>query len=169
MWADAQRDGRPAKYRWRPLFDAVKFRWRPVLDCRAITLPRRRCPKLLYRSQPLVGRSSPYCGDIWRRYRCLTSFFLIVDTCLSCEVVRWCADSDFLAIFCILHFQRAACSTFQTCILISHSGHTMCGSTVDIQSQTAEIRRGKKKEERKKEEETTGWKYTGLPYSIGRP
>jgi len=25
MWADAQRDGRPAKYRWRPLFDAAKF------------------------------------------------------------------------------------------------------------------------------------------------
>jgi len=25
MWANAQRDGRPAKYRWRPLFDAAKF------------------------------------------------------------------------------------------------------------------------------------------------
>jgi len=25
MWADAQRDGRPAEYRWRPLFNAVKF------------------------------------------------------------------------------------------------------------------------------------------------
>ena len=23
MWADAQRDGRPAKYRWRPLFNAA--------------------------------------------------------------------------------------------------------------------------------------------------
>jgi len=40
---------------------------------------------------------------------------------------------------------------------------------VDIQSATAEIRRGKKKERRKKEEETTGQKYNGLPYSIGRP
>ena len=27
------------------------------------------------RSQPLVGRSSPYCGDIWRRYCCLKMFF----------------------------------------------------------------------------------------------
>jgi len=26
----------------------------------------------------------------------------------------------FLAIFCILYFQRAVCSTFQTCILNSH-------------------------------------------------
>jgi len=38
----------------------------------------------------------------------------------------------------------------------------------DIQSPTAEIRREKKKEERKKEE-TTGQKYNGLPYYIGRP
>jgi len=40
----------------------------------------------------------------------------------------------------------------------------MCGSMVDIQSATAEIRRGKKKG-RKKIEETTGQKYNGLPYS----
>jgi len=39
----------------------------------------------------------------------------------------------------------------------------MCGSMVDIQSQTAEIRR-----EKKKKEETTGQKYNGLPY-IERP
>ena len=25
MWANAQRDGSPAKYRWRPLFNAAKF------------------------------------------------------------------------------------------------------------------------------------------------
>ena len=25
MWANAQRDGRPAKHRWRPLFNATKF------------------------------------------------------------------------------------------------------------------------------------------------
>jgi len=40
----------------------------------------------------------------------------------------------------------------------------MCGSMADIQSATAQIRRGKKK----KEEETTRQKYNGLPYSIGR-
>jgi len=42
----------------------------------------------------------------------------------------------------------------------------MCGSMADIQSATAEIRRGKKKE---KEETMAGQKYNGLPYSIGRP
>ena len=25
MWANAKRDGRPAEYRWRPLFNAAKF------------------------------------------------------------------------------------------------------------------------------------------------
>ena len=111
MWANAQRHGRPAEYRWRPRFNAAKFGWRPLLECRAVTLPRRQthwnlpgCPKLTKRSQPLVGRSSPYYGDIWRRYCCLTSFFPIVDTCLSCEdiarqscgmVPRW----QFLATF----------------------------------------------------------------------
>ena len=25
MWANAKRDGRPAEYRWRPLFNAAEF------------------------------------------------------------------------------------------------------------------------------------------------
>jgi len=68
MWANAQRDSRPAEYRWRPMFNAAKFGWCPLLDCRAVTLPRREthwnlhgCLKLASRSQPLVGRSSLYC------------------------------------------------------------------------------------------------------------
>jgi len=38
---------------------------------------------------------------------------------------------------------------------------------VDIKSTAAEIKRGKK-ERRKKKIETTGQKYNGLPYYIGR-
>jgi len=38
---------------------------------------------------------------------------------------------------------------------------------VDIKSATSEVIPGKKKE-RKKTKETTGQKYSGLPYSIGR-
>jgi len=82
MWANAQRDGRPTEYRWRPLFNATKFGWHTLLQCRAVTLPRHEtrwnyleCPKLTKWSQPLVGRSSPYCKDMWRRYCCLTSIF----------------------------------------------------------------------------------------------
>ena len=82
MWANVQRDGRPAEYRWHPLFNAATFSWRALLECRAVMLPRcetrwnlQGCPKLPDRSQPLVGRSSPYCGDLWRRYCCLKVFF----------------------------------------------------------------------------------------------
>jgi len=42
----------------------------------------------------------------------------------------------------------------------------MCGSMVDIQSLTAEIRRGNKKEERKKKQDEHIY---GLSYYIGRP
>ena len=39
MWANAQRDDRPAEYRWRPVLNAAKLGSRPLLDCRAVTLP----------------------------------------------------------------------------------------------------------------------------------
>jgi len=122
MGANAQRDGRPAEYGWRPLFNAAKFGWRPLLECRAVTLPRREsrwnlqgCPKLANGSQPLVGRSSLYYEDMWRRYCCLTSFFPIVNTCISCEgtarqscamVRRWRLFGDFLRpVFWASHMQ----------------------------------------------------------------
>jgi len=51
----------------------------PQFGC-AVTMPSREnrwnllgCPKLTKRSQPLVGRSSPYCKDMWGRYCCSTS------------------------------------------------------------------------------------------------
>jgi len=129
MWANAQRDGRPAEYTWRPLFNAAKFDWHPLLECRAVTLPRcetrwnlQGCAKLANRSQPLVGRSSPYYQDMCGRYCCLTSFFPTVDTCLSSEDIarQSCAMEPNWRFFCVLYFQRAACSPLQTCILNSH-------------------------------------------------
>jgi len=126
---NTNKNGRPAEYRWRPLFNAAKFGWRPLLECRTVTLPRREsrwnwkgCPKLANRSQPLLARSSPYYEDMWRSYRCLTCFFPIVDICLSCEDTarQSCAMVSKWRFFCILYFQRAASSTFQTCILNLH-------------------------------------------------
>jgi len=108
MWANAQRDGRPAEYRWRPLFHAAKFGWRPLLEWRAVMLPRREtrwnlqgCPKFGNRSETLLGRSSPYYQDMWRRYCCLTSFFplstnALVPTIQSDKFLRWCQNGDFL-------------------------------------------------------------------------
>ena len=87
MWANAQRDGRPAQHRWRPLFNAAVW-LTPTSRCCAVTLPcstRNPCPKLLDRYQPLVGQSSTYYEDMWRTYCCLTIFFPIVDMCLKAK------------------------------------------------------------------------------------
>jgi len=46
---------------------------------------------------------------------------------------------------------------------------SVCGSMVDIQSPTAEIRRGKKQEEEGKKIEITGQKYNVRTYYMGRP
>ena len=120
-----------------------------------------------------VGRSSPYYEDMWGDIAVEQVFFPIVDTCLTCEDIARqscaiCPDGKFLAFLGVLH------CTFQTCILNSRQDHIMCRSMVDIQSATAEIRRGKKEERRrnkqdenimsasatqgghKKEEQTTG-------------
>jgi len=48
------------------------------------------------------------------------------------KAVQWYADGEFLAIFCVLYFQRAVVSTHQTSALNSHEGDIMCGSMVDI-------------------------------------
>ena len=91
MWANAQRDGRPAKYRWRPLFNAAVWL---TLTTRVLcsNAAKTRQPlkfagepqKLANRSQPLVGRSSHImrtCGG----GIVFNKFFPIVDTCLSCK------------------------------------------------------------------------------------
>jgi len=175
MWANAQRDGHPAEYRWRPLFNAANFGWCRLPECRAATLPRcetrwnlQGCPKLTKWSQLLVGQSSPYYGDMWRRYCCWTSFFPIVDTCYSCEdiarqscgmVPRWRLFDDFLRpVFSASRVQHV--SDLHSKFALRQ--HHMCGSMVDIQSMTAEIRREKKK---KPQDENIN----GLPYYIGWP
>ena len=38
MWANAQRDGRHAEHKWRPLFNAEKFGWRSLSSKVNVTL-----------------------------------------------------------------------------------------------------------------------------------
>jgi len=45
----------------------------------------------------------------------------------------------------------------------------MCGSMVDIKTSNVRRLRIGEEKRKKKKEETTGQKYNGLPYSIGRP
>jgi len=90
MWANAQRDGRPSEYRWRPLFNAAKFGWRPLLECRAVTQLGREtrwnlqgCPKLPNRSQPLVAEVHHITRTCGRGIDTQQVFFPVVDICLS--------------------------------------------------------------------------------------
>jgi len=89
----------------------AKFGWPPLSDVGAVTKQRRKtcwnllgCPKLTNRFQPLVGWSSLYCDDTWRRY-CYLTFFSFADICLSCVdiarqscamVRKWRIFGDFL-------------------------------------------------------------------------
>jgi len=156
MWANAQRDGRPAEYRWRPLFNA-EFWMMPTtrVSCSNAAKTRNplKLPEVPQTNETISAASGPNFTILWRHVEeilTLNKVFPIVDTCRSCEdivrqscgmVPRW----RFLATFWVLHLQRAACSTFQTCILNSHYGHAMCRSMVNIQPAAAEIRQGKKK------------------------
>ena len=76
MWANAQRDGRSAEYRWRPLFIAAVWVTPTArVPCsNAAKTPNQLklagVPKLANRSQPLVGRNSPYYQDMWTSYCC---------------------------------------------------------------------------------------------------
>jgi len=80
MWANAQRDGRPDEYRWRPLFNAAKLpcsnaaKTRNQLKCAGV-------PKLVNRSQPLVSRSSPYCGGHVEDILLLNKLFFRLSIC----------------------------------------------------------------------------------------
>ena len=62
IWANAQRDGRPAKYRWHRLFNTAVWLCSNAAKMRN-PLKLLGCSKLTKRSQSLVGRRSPYCGD----------------------------------------------------------------------------------------------------------
>jgi len=151
MWANAQHDGRPAEYRWCPLFNAAKFGWRPLLQCRSNAaktwkpLKLQGCPILANRSQLLGGRSSSYYEDMWGRYWCLTSFFRLSIHASAAKteldkVVQWCQNGNFLR-------PVSSASSVQH-ILDMHSKFALRPHHVwkygSIQSLTAEIRRKKK-------------------------
>ena len=131
MWANAQHAGRPAEYRWRPLFNAAVWltpSTRVPCSNAAKTRNPLKLPVVPQTNETISAASGPkftiLCGDV-EEILLLNKFFPIVDKCLSCEDIarqscRMVLDGDFWLIFWVLHLQRAACSTFQTCILNSH-------------------------------------------------
>ena len=71
MWANAQRDGRRAEYRWRPPFNAAVW-LAPTTRVSCSNAAKTRNPLKLPGvpqtnetiSAAIVGRSSPYCEDM---------------------------------------------------------------------------------------------------------
>jgi len=175
MWANAQRDGRPAEYRWRLLFNAAKFGWCPLLvSCS--NAAKTRNPLKFAGVPQTPERISAVRGPkftlltylltyMWGRYCCSTSFFPIVDTCLSCEdiaqqscamVPRWRIFGDFLgpafSVSCVQHISDLH-SKFKIALRPHHvwkyGRHPICG------------RWDKVRKRRKRKKETTGQKYNG--------
>jgi len=147
--------------------------WPPLSDVAAVMKARYEtrwnllgCPKLMNRSQPLVGRSSlwGHFGEIF-----LFNIFFRLSICLSCKdtarqscamVRKWRFFASFLRPVCPASHVQYISDLHPKFTLRPHHVWSM----VDIQSPTAEIRQGKEKKK-----EATGRKYNGLLYSIGWP
>jgi len=105
MWANVQRDGRPAKHRWPPLFNAAVWltltTWLPCSNAANSWNPLKLAGMPQTRQQISAVSGPKFSKDMWGRYRCLTSFFrLSIRTSVAKiwpdKVVWWCRDGNFL-------------------------------------------------------------------------
>jgi len=145
-------------------------------DVGAVTKPRREtssnllgCLKLANRSQPLVGRISPYCEDV-EKILLFNKFFPIVD-CLICEDIArqvcammriWRIFVSFLRpVFSASRVQHISDLRYKFALRPHHvwkyGTHRLCMRPLRIGE--------KRKKKKKQKEETTGVKLNGLPIS----
>ena len=112
MWANAQPDGRPAEYRWRPLLNAaVSLTPTTRVPCSnaAKTRNAMKLAGVPQTNETITAASRPKFTILWGHVEEILllnkSFFPIVDTYLSCEdiaqqsctmVRRWRLVGDFL-------------------------------------------------------------------------
>jgi len=111
MWANAQRDGRPVEYRWRPLYQRRKVWLTPNtrMSCGNAVKTRNQLKfaGVPQTTGPILAVSGPKFTILWEHVEetCCLTFFPIVNTCLSCEdiarrscgmVPRWRFLDDFL-------------------------------------------------------------------------
>ena len=89
MWANAQRDGRPAEYRWRPLFNAAVWLTPTTrVPCSNAAKARKKLKfaGVPQTGQPISAASMPKFTILWGHVEdilLLSKFFPIVDMCLS--------------------------------------------------------------------------------------
>ena len=91
MWANAQRDGRPAEYRWRPLLNAAVW-LTPTIRVSCSNDTKTRNPLTLagvpQTNETISAASGPKFTVLWGHIEeilLLNNIFPIVDMCLSCE------------------------------------------------------------------------------------
>jgi len=93
MWANAQRDGRPAEYRWRPLFNtAVWLTPTTRVPCSNAAKTRNplKLPGVPQTNETISAASVPkftiLCGHV-EEVLLLNKFFSYcrLDTCLNCK------------------------------------------------------------------------------------
>ena len=119
MWANAQSDGRPAEYSWRPLFNAAVWltpTTRVPCSNAAKTRNSLKFIRVPQTPDPISAVSGPKFTILRRHVEevlLLNKFFRLSIHALVAKiqpnkVVRWCRDGDFLRPFCVLYFQRAA-------------------------------------------------------------
>ena len=134
-------------------------------------------PQTSQQIKPLVGRSSPYCKDVWMRYCHLTSFFRLS---IHAQLLRYSptklcdgAQMIFGVIFASSIFSEPRAAHFRPAFYI----RTKAASYEEVW-QTSNLRplrlgekkrrnkeRGKKDE--RKKTETTAAKHNGLPITMG--
>jgi len=88
MWADAHRDGCPAEYRWRPLFNAaVWLTTRVPCSNAAKTRNPLKFAGVPQTTEPISAASGPKFAILrghLEKILLLSRFFPIVDMCLYC-------------------------------------------------------------------------------------
>ena len=118
MWANAQRDGRPADYRWRPLLNAA------VWLTPTTRVPCSNAAKKLYgvpqTNERISAASGPKFTILWEHVGEILLLNKFFSDCRYMPHLRRYSPTNLcdgakMAIFCVLYIQRAACSTFQTC------------------------------------------------------
>ena len=67
MWVNAQRDDRPAEYRWRPLLNAAVWLTLTIrVQCSNAAKTRNplKLPGVTQTNEMIPAASGPYCGDL---------------------------------------------------------------------------------------------------------
>ena len=119
MWANAQRDGRHAEYRWRPLFNAAVWLTPTTrVPCSNATKTRNplKVPGVPQTNKRISAASGRKFTILWGHVGeilLLNKFFFrlsihaLVAKIWPDKVVRWCRDDDFLRpVFAASRVQR---------------------------------------------------------------